>query len=109
MKAMDVRMVGKVISKGVNAHDDTRFPFRNSCRGGQAFGEGIGYDAAERGKALGVASENISQNARNGEDPVPMRDRETDIGGYGLCRIHRAALVTGGADSALLAGEGQQI
>ncbi len=106
---MNVRMVGEVITKGVNAQEDTCFSFWNSCRGGQAFGEGIGYDAAEHGQALGVSTENIPQNARDSEDPVTVRDRETDIGGNGSCRIHRAALVTGRADSTLLAGEGKQV
>ena len=36
-QAMNVRMVGEVITKGVNAQNDTCFPFRNSCRGCKAF------------------------------------------------------------------------
>ncbi|MDA0347437.1 MAG: hypothetical protein O3C20_08540, partial [Verrucomicrobia bacterium] len=54
-------------------------------------------------------AENISQNARNGEDPVPVRYAETDFGGDGLCRIHRATLMAGRADTALLAGKGEQV
>ena len=106
---MDVGVVGKVVAKGVNAQDDSCFPFRNSCRGGETFGEGIGYDAAEHGEALGVPAENISQNARNGEDPVPVRYGETDFGGDGLCGINGAALMAGRADTALLAGKGKQV
>ena len=106
---MNVRMVGEVIAKGMNTQDDSCFPFQNSCRGGQAFGERIGDDAAKYGKALGVATENIPQNARDSEDPVSVRNRETDIGGDGLSCVHRTALMAGRADTALLAGEGKQV
>ena len=65
---MNVRMVGEVITKGVNAQEDTCFSFWNSCRGGQAFGEGIGYDAAERGKALPEGKEIYPGNKQWGTD-----------------------------------------
>lgn len=38
-----------------------------------------------------------------------MRNFKTDFGGDGLCRINSAALMAGGADTALLAGEGKQV
>lgn len=59
-QAMNMRMVGEVVAKGVNAQDDACFPFCNSCGSGKAFGEGIRYDAAKHGKALGVAAEDAA-------------------------------------------------
>ena len=40
---------------------------------------------------------------------MPVRNFKTDFGGDGLCCINSAALMAGGADTALLAGEGKQV
>ena len=42
-----------------------------------------------------MATEDIPQNAGDSEDPMPVRDRETDIRGNGLSFIHRTALLAG--------------
>ena len=108
-QAVDVRVIGEVVAKGMDGEDNTGSALRETGLLAQPVLQGVGDEVAELGEALRIFTENVTQDSRDGEDPMAVRDGEADfvanIGGSIEC----TPLVATRAAAASLTGEGKQV
>jgi len=108
-EAMNMRMVGEVVAEGMNCEDDTSPAVGNSGLFPQPVLQGVGDEVAELAEALGLFTEDVTQNSGDGKNPVAMWDRQANFVADMSCGIEGATLVATRAASASLAGKGKQV
>jgi len=108
-EAVDVGMIGEVVAEGVDGEDDPGPALGEVGLLAQPVLQGMGYEVAEFGEALGFFAEDVAEDSGDGENPVPVWDGQTNlVANVGSC-IECAALVAARAAAAPLASEGQQV
>ena len=108
-ETVDVGVIGEVVSEGMYGEDDAGATVWDGGLLAQPILQGVGDEVAELGEALRIFTENVTQDSRDGEDPMAVRDGEADfvanIGGSIEC----TPLVATRAAAASLTGEGKQV
>jgi hypothetical protein len=105
---MKVRMEDEVIAEGVDGGggDATAGQTEAGAEGvAQAFGRGLEKEVEE----VAAFAEDAAQHFRKGEHELAVRNVVADGGGDPYAGLTDAALVTGGAEVARLAGEGEEL
>jgi len=71
-QAMDVRVIGEIIAKGMDTQDNSHFSIRHARGVAHAFGQYLRHHPAKDREPLGVLSKHIADDLGNGEYPVPV-------------------------------------
>lgn len=106
---VDMGVIREVVPKRVDCQDDTGFAMRLTGGFPNPRCELLHHDLAKQGEAFRVLAKDATKDPWNGKYPVPMGNGCADCRSNGGCRIECAALVTGGANASLFAGEGKEI
>ena len=98
----------EVIAEGVGSGDGGEFSIREIEADAERIAERGGGGMEEVGEEVAAFAKDAAQDFGDGEDELTVGDFVADAGGNPVADGAGAALVTGGAEVAALAGEGEQ-
>jgi len=105
---VEVGVEDEVVAKGVQGSCGGEAAFGQIEAGAEVIAQAIGGGLEDMGEESAALAEDAAQDFGDGEDELAVRDGVADMGGYPFGGLTGAALVTGGADVAGLAAEGEE-
>jgi hypothetical protein len=105
---VEVGVEDEVVAEGVDGGDGSEFASGEIEAGAEDFLEGFGGGFEEEVEKVAAFAEDAAEDFGDGEDELPVRDFVADGGGDPIGGLADAALMTGGAEVATLAGEGEE-
>jgi hypothetical protein len=106
---MDVGVEVEIFTEGVEGQEEGGSAPRKSQGGAEKLGQRLLRDGTEAPEEVSIAAEEGAQHFGQGEDDVPVGDRQEDVVHQVGGGLENLALMAGGTEPASLAGEGDQI